>query len=217
MTTGGLLDRDRLRQIARLIDIAAAADGDVIGQQLARHDFQNRHQQFRCVGNVEDVIGGLANLFVAFGGDGDYRPGTGFHFLQIRQRFLVTQHRVGIVLVVRSQDHHWQVFVDQRIGTVLHLARRIAFGVNVGDFLQLQSAFQRDGVMNAASKKEEIVGAVIFLRQVLGLFIAGQQRLQLGGNARQLFQQLLGTSPDRWCRELAQDAPRAGTARSIAR
>jgi hypothetical protein len=37
-----LLDRHRLGQISRLIYVAAAADGDVIGEQLQRDDLQNR-------------------------------------------------------------------------------------------------------------------------------------------------------------------------------
>ena len=53
--------------------------------------------------------------------------------------------------------------------------------MDVGNFLQLQRAFQRDGVVNAASEEEEVVGAVVFLGQVLGLFVARQQRFQLAG------------------------------------
>ena len=34
----GLLDRHGLGEVARLIDVAAAAHGDVIGEQLQRHD-----------------------------------------------------------------------------------------------------------------------------------------------------------------------------------
>ena len=40
-----LFDGDALGQIARLIDVAAAADGDVIRQQLQRHDFEDGQQQ----------------------------------------------------------------------------------------------------------------------------------------------------------------------------
>ena len=43
-----LLDGDGFRQVARLIHVAAAAHGDVIGQQLQRHDFQDRRHEFRA-------------------------------------------------------------------------------------------------------------------------------------------------------------------------
>ena len=114
-----------------------------------------------------------------------------FHFLHIRQRLLVAQHRAGIVQVARREDHDRQVFVDQRVRPMLHLAGRIAFGVNVGDFFQLQRAFQRDGIVNAASQEEEVVRAVIFLRQVFVLLVARRAVFELARNARELVQQLL--------------------------
>ena len=46
---------------------------------------------------------------------------------------------------VRDRDDR-QVLVDQRDRAVLHLARRIALGVDVRDLLQLQRAFERDRV-----------------------------------------------------------------------
>ena len=40
-----LLDRDALRQVPRLIDVAAAPDRDVVREQLQRHHHQHRRQQ----------------------------------------------------------------------------------------------------------------------------------------------------------------------------
>jgi len=36
------------------------------------------------------------------------------------------------------------LFADQRDGAVLHLGGRVALGVHVGDFLELQGAFEGD-------------------------------------------------------------------------
>ena len=47
-------------------------------------------------------------------------------------------------------DRH--LLVDERDRPVLHLAGRIAFGVDVGDLLQLQRAFERDRVVDAAAE-----------------------------------------------------------------
>ena len=49
-----------------------------------------------------------------------------------------------------------KIFVDQRVGAVLHFAGGIALGVNVGNFLELQRAFERDGVVDAAAEIQEI-------------------------------------------------------------
>jgi hypothetical protein len=43
---------------------------------------------------------------------------------------------------------------------VLHLAGGVAFGVDVGDFFQLERAFEGDGVVDAAAEEEEVVGGV---------------------------------------------------------
>src|SRR5436309_2528452 len=46
--SGGLLFHgDGFRQVAWLVYVASAADGDVIRQQLQRHDFQDRQQELR--------------------------------------------------------------------------------------------------------------------------------------------------------------------------
>src|ERR1039458_7521144 len=63
-----LLYRYRLRQVSRLIYVAASAHGYVIGEQLQRDYLQDRRQFIRRWWNEEDVIGFLGDLFVAFGG-----------------------------------------------------------------------------------------------------------------------------------------------------
>ena len=56
------------------------------------------------------------------------------------------------------------LLVDERDRAVLHLAGRIALGVDVRDLLQLQRAFERDRVVDAAAEVEE-VGAVVEARR----------------------------------------------------
>ncbi len=50
-----------------------------------------------------------------------------------------------------------QPFVNQRVRPVLHLARRIPLGVNVGNLLQLQRAFERDREVDPAAQVEEVL------------------------------------------------------------
>ena len=54
----------------------------------------------------------------------------------------------------QAQDRH--VLVDQGDGTVLHFAGRIAFGMDVGDLLQLQRAFVGDGHIDAPSQVQAV-------------------------------------------------------------
>ena len=59
--------------------------------------------------------------------------------------------------VARGEHDHGKIFVDQRVRAVLHLARRIAFGVDIGDLFQLQRAFERDGEVDAAAEVKKIL------------------------------------------------------------
>ena len=44
------------------------------------------------------------------------------------------------------------------VGAVLHLAGGVAFGVDVGDLLELEGAFEGDGIVDAAAEEEEVAG-----------------------------------------------------------
>ena len=48
------------------------------------------------------------------------------------------------------------LLVDERDGPVLHLAGRIALGVDVRDLLQLERAFERDRIVDAAAEVEKV-------------------------------------------------------------
>jgi hypothetical protein len=52
---------------------------------------------------------------------------------------------------------HRHVLVHQRQRAVLEFAGRIALGVDVGDFLELQRAFQRDRVVVAAAEEQRVL------------------------------------------------------------
>src|SRR5215469_13229595 len=51
-----LFDCNRLGEVAGLVDIASAADGDVVGQQLQGQDLQDRKQQFRGGWDIQDTV-----------------------------------------------------------------------------------------------------------------------------------------------------------------
>ena len=106
---------------------------------------------------------------VSFSGQGDDDAGTGFHLFQVRSCLFVAHHRELIVRIAGRDDHDWQVFVDQGIRTVLHLASRVAFRVDVGDFFQLQRAFEGDRIMYATAQKKEILRADVLFCQMLAI------------------------------------------------
>src|SRR5712671_7626906 len=93
---------------------------------------------------------------ISGGHDRDYNAVASAHFLDIRDAFLITRDRIRIALVVRGQHYDGKILVDQSVGPVLHFAGGIAFGVDVGNFLELEGAFQRDRVVDAASEVKKI-------------------------------------------------------------
>jgi len=82
-----LLDGDGFSEVAGLIYVAAAADSDVIGEQLQRHDFKQRQQQLGRFRDEDDMLDQLGDVLLAFDCDGDYAAGAGGNFLDIGQRF----------------------------------------------------------------------------------------------------------------------------------
>ena len=65
--------------------------------------------------------------------------------------------------------------VDQRDRPVLHLARGIAFGVDVADFLELQRAFQRQRIVRAAAQIQHVARLRDGVRHRLDLGIVRQR------------------------------------------
>ena len=116
--------------------------------------------------NFDDVVGDLARELVALGHDGDDDAVARFDFLDIGTALFVARHGLGIGLVARGEHHDRKILVDQGVRAVLHFAGGVAFGVNVGNFLELQRAFERDRVVDAARQIEKIGVAEELPRQV---------------------------------------------------
>src|SRR5438445_3012937 len=78
-----LFDSDGFGEVARLIDVAAAADGDVVGEKLERDDFEERDEKLRRGRKLDDVIGGGTSEVVAGGDNGDNDTVPGADFLHV--------------------------------------------------------------------------------------------------------------------------------------
>src|SRR5260370_39257200 len=84
-----LFDRNRFGEVPRLINVATTTDGDVIGQQLQRHDLENGQQKLRRRRYIDEVVYRLFDLFVAFSGYGNHLSGPRLDFLDVGNGFLV--------------------------------------------------------------------------------------------------------------------------------
>ena len=97
---------------------------------------------------------------VAFDRDGDDPAGAGGYFLDVGESLFVLEDGAGVGGVFGGDADDGEGFVDEGVGAVLHLAGGVAFGVDVGDLLELEGAFEGDGVVDAAAEEEEVVGGV---------------------------------------------------------
>jgi len=86
-------------------------------------------------GDVDDVFYELGDVGVALNSDGDDAAGAGGDFLDVREGLFVLEDGAGVVGVLRGDHYAGQGFVDEGVGAVLHLAGRVAFGVNVADLV----------------------------------------------------------------------------------
>src|SRR5262249_45765339 len=120
--TGALLDRDGFGEVAGLVDVTAAAHSDVIGEQLQWNDFQQRRKQLGRWGNFDYMVGCLARKVIAGSDDGDDNAVAGAHLLNVGDALFVKSDGLGITFIVSRKHNDRKVFVDQRVGAMLHFA-----------------------------------------------------------------------------------------------
>ena len=108
---------------------------------------------------MDDVLDQLPDVgLIAFGGDGDDAAAAGGDLLDVGEGLFVLEDGAGVVGVFGGDADDREGLVNEGVGAVLHLAGGVAFGVDVGDLLELECAFERDGVVDAAAEEEEVAG-----------------------------------------------------------
>src|SRR5207237_3168447 len=110
-------------------------------------------------------------------GQRDDRSAARFDFLHVADHFFE-------YTIVRRYRHDWHPLVDERNRAMLHLAGRIAFGMDVGNLFQLQRTLERDRVVDAAAEVQKIGprvepgGDLFDLRRNLQRLLQQQRQLQ---------------------------------------
>ena len=109
----------------------------------------------------------------------DVEPAAaGAHFFEVGSHF---PHQ----LAARRNRHHGHVLIHQRQRAVLQFARRIAFGVDVGNLLEFERPFQSDRIVCATTEKQRVVAMHELHRQTANAAVQGQRFLH---NVRQFAQ-----------------------------
>ena len=124
---------------------------------MKRHHHHDRREELGRDRHLENpvarAIENRGQLGVAARGQRDDQSAPRLHFLHVADHLF--EH-----VILRCEKHDRHPVVDQRDRPMLHFARRIAFGVDVRNLLQLQRAFERDRVVDSAAQVEE-VGPVV--------------------------------------------------------
>ena len=77
---------------------------------------------------------------------GDHRAASCLGLLDVADHLLED-------VIVRRNGNDRHPFVNQGDRAVLHLARRVSFGMDVGDFLELERPLERDRIVDAAAEE----------------------------------------------------------------
>ena len=75
---------------------------------------------------------------------------------------------------------------------MLHFPGGIALGVDVGDLLQLESAFERDRVVDAAAEEQRVLDVMEAAGERFIDSVVGEHRLELPGETQQLLHEAAG-------------------------
>src|SRR5882672_1239809 len=167
---GELFDGYGLGQIARLIDIGALEDGDVVGQKLQRHRVDDGRDEAIDMGHFDYRRPWLRFQPGLPIGEHVELSAPGTHDLHVRLE-LVQQ-----VIVRRDYDYrHFLVYQGER--PVLEFTSGIRLRMDIGNFLELERAFHGDRPHGTTAKEQR----VILLREVF------REQAQLAVHFQHLF------------------------------
>lgn len=136
-----------------MIDFATAKAGDVIGEELESDDRGDGGDERVGAGDGDDVVHELGGLVIAFGDDAEDSGTACAAFLDVAEGFVFAGD-------VASEGDDGGSGLEEGDGAVFEFRGVIAFGVDVGDFLEFERAFEGDGIHGAAADEE---GVFVFL------------------------------------------------------
>ncbi len=118
------------------------------------------------------MVGVPADLLVPLRRYGDYLSIPRPNLLDVADHLVISR-------ALGRDGHHRNGWVQHGDGAVLQLAGRVALGVDVADFLELQRTLQSCRIPESAPEEEE--GATIAVRpgQLGRLIVEGQKRFYL--------------------------------------
>ena len=190
-STGGrlhpLFHRHTLRQISRHIHIQSLIHSHIVSKQLQRNHAQQRNQRIQGSWNLQYIIRYFLHLLVTLSHHSKNTAVSRLHLLHVRDNLFIQ-------LMMRSKENDWHILIYQSDRTMLHFGSRIALGMDITDFLQLQGTLHRHRIVHTTTQIQEIVrigkhsGDILDHRSLL------QYLLHLLRNLRKLLYHLIVVS-----------------------
>ncbi len=177
-----LLDGNRLGQVAGLVDVGVALDGDVVGEELAGDRVEDAGELIADGGEVEDVGSHEIDLGGTFGGEGEDGAAAGLDLHEVAEHFFK-----GVVVAAHADDG--ELGVDERDRAVLHFAGRIALGIDVADLFELEGGLEAGGVHVMAAEEEEALIVGVFFGEGLDRCVVVEDLLDFFGEGLDLVEE----------------------------
>ena len=175
-----LLDRDGLREVARLVDVQALRVGEAHREDVQRNDREQRFEEGTCERDAEHLVGKREDSGVALFGDRDDAGAPGADLLDVGDDLRVQQRRFA----GRRDDHEDGLpGLDQGDRSVLQLAGGETLGMDVGDLLELERPLEGDRETDVATEEEHRAGVGHPAGELLDVsLLLGEDACDLGGN-----------------------------------
>ena len=129
----------------------------MVGEELEGDDGRNGGDERVAARDGDEVVHALGRCVIAGSDDAEDARATCAAFLDVAESFILAGNVAG-----KGDDG--SAFFQQGDGAVLELGSVVAFRVDVGNFLELERAFEGDGIHRAATDEE----CVLVLRVVCG-------------------------------------------------
>ncbi len=126
-----LFDRDRLGKVPRLINIAAVAVSDVIGEKLQRNNLQRGGEEGVGFRKKYNLVGFVQKLPLIFGGKRHNGRAARLDLLDIAHQLVKKGRVVG-------QRNNQPPLVNQGDGAVLKFPCGVGLRMNIRNLLQLE-------------------------------------------------------------------------------
>ena len=124
----------------------------MVGKELLEDVEQEGHEVFDRGFDADNVVG--VEVFLAVGKD-ERVAVTGADFGESAEGFVVEP-------VVDDVENLEVGVVDEGDGAVFELATGVSFGVDIGDFFELEGAFEGNGISSVTTKVEGVVVFGVF-------------------------------------------------------